>query len=119
MQLRRIGSKQAEQVPQKKKHWCERDQQRVSHLRGQSGRIGGRGFPDQPAENSPHRAKYFHVSQSLLCRPEISIKLAESPSPPSSPSGRGSRNAAGEGKFFAYQDVKRILILTAAFGELR
>src|SRR5207244_11139214 len=103
MQLRRIGSKQAEQVPQKKKHWCERDQQRVSHLRGQSGRIVGRGFPDQPAENSPHRAKYFHVSQSLLCRPEISIKLAESPSPPSSPSARVRRNPTGEDECVASQ----------------
>src|SRR5713226_2135378 len=101
MQLRRVGSKQTEQVPQKKKPRREGDQQSVSHLRGQARRVVGRGFPDQPAENSPHRAQYFHVSQSLLCRPEISIKLAESPSPPSSPSGRGNRNAEGEGEFLA------------------
>src|SRR5260370_41513114 len=100
MQLRGIGSKQAEQVPEKKKHRRERNQQSVSHLRGQTRGVIGRGFPNQSAKNSPNRAQYFHVSQSLLCRVQISIKLAESPSPQSSPSGRGSREAAGEGLIF-------------------
>jgi hypothetical protein len=59
----------------------------IRHLRRETRRVVGRGFPDQSSRNSPDRTQYFHVSESLLCRVEISIKLARSPSPQSSPSG--------------------------------
>src|SRR5437667_8003042 len=101
MQVCRVGSEQTEQVPKKEHYKRQGKHKLIRHLRRQTGGVVSRRFPDQASENSPHRAQYFHVSQSLLCRPEISIKLAESPSPPSSPSGRGSRNAEGEGEFLA------------------
>src|SRR5262249_40224551 len=70
-----ISSKQTEQVPEEKKDWGERDEQRVSHLRGQTRCIVSRGLPDQAPKNSPSHAKHFHANESLLCRPEISINF--------------------------------------------
>lgn len=46
MQFRRIGPEQSEQMPEKKEDRRRGEQQRVSHLRSQTGRVIGRGFPD-------------------------------------------------------------------------
>src|SRR5205085_1634446 len=69
------GSEKSEQVPQKKQHRCERDQQCISHLRRQTSRVVGRGFPDQPPKNFQEHAQYLHADESLLCRSKISINF--------------------------------------------
>ena len=67
VQLGRVGAKKPKQMPKKKQTRRERDQQRVGHLRGQTGRVVGGRFPNQAPKNSPDEAQHFHATDSLLC----------------------------------------------------
>ena len=75
MQFCWVRAEKPEQMPQKKQPRRKSEEELVSQLRGQTGRVIGGGFPNQAPRNSPHKAEHFHAVESLLCRMQISIKL--------------------------------------------
>ncbi len=100
MQFRRVGSEKSEQVPEKKQDGREHEEKLIRHLRGQTGRIIGGSFPDEPAKNSPDKPETFHRGGKFTLRDD-KYPLNSPPNP----------------RAKTPNELKKILILTAGFGE--
>ena len=102
MQLGRVGSEQAEQMPEKEKAGGQREKKLIGHLGGQSRRGIHGGLINQTPENSPDEPEGISSARRVyFAGNQISIKL--------SGKFRPSRSAS--------RVLKNILILTAGFGE--
>ena len=63
MELGRIGAEEPEQVPEKEQSGREREDELISHLRGEAGGIVHHSFPDEPARGAPEEPQRFHWAQ--------------------------------------------------------
>src|SRR6266403_4450249 len=114
MQLTRVRAEQTQQVPEKQRAGRQCEKKQIRHLCSQTGCLIGRRFPNHPAQNTPDESEILHVRESLLCPAQISIKVRIS---------RVSRRVFSAQPSFTLHHAnrqvvkKRILILTASFGE--
>ena len=67
MQFCRIGAEEPEQMPEKEQTGRECEEHLIRHLRRQTGRVVGRCFPNQAAQNSPDKSEILHL------RPEFTL----------------------------------------------
>jgi processive 1,2-diacylglycerol beta-glucosyltransferase len=94
MQFGWVGPKQAEQVPEKEKAGSESEKKLIGHLGSQSGSVVHRRLPNHPARGASNQPQHLHRTQVYFALRNYPLN---SPRPVSI--------------------VKKILILTAGFGE--
>jgi hypothetical protein len=62
-------------MPEEKQSRGERDQEQISHLRGQAGGVVDRRLPNKTPENSPDKVQRFHAGRVYFARLKYPLNL--------------------------------------------